>query len=520
MLLFGCGSNLTVDHAIDVAGYPPCTSGKGGTLVTSESPGLEVTVNVNAARQTMLGFGASDCWSIQHVGRWPIEKREAIADLLFEAGLDPAGDPRGIGLSVWRFNIGAGSSRQDHINREWRKADTFFSEDFSDYDWNRLPGQRWFLDAAARRGVERLIAFVNSPPITMTKNGRAYCDSSSGSTNLAAGREEDFAAFLADVIQHFREIEGIEFDTLSPFNEPQWEWDTGTQEGCRYSVADIKRVIKALADQPGFGDTRIEIPESGSILDLWEGESYLWSLFDPSSSNDVGDKVASSISGHSYKTDLPSTGLVEHRRTLRSELDRFEGLRYSMTEFCVLGEHGAGRDLGIDTALHVARVIHFDLTLAEASSWQWWLAVSPYDYKDGLVYIDKDRSEGEFSESKLLWAMGNFSRFVRPGMVRLEIRRSDEKPAEETTDGLMVSSFFDRDREIIASVVVNFSHHRASVKLTIEGAEVDRWIPYVTDTANDLGAFATVPANRAVTVPARSVVTLVGKARTRKRSDP
>ena len=50
MLLFGCGSNLTVDHAIDVAGYPPCTSGKGGTLVTSESTGLEVTVNVNIAR--------------------------------------------------------------------------------------------------------------------------------------------------------------------------------------------------------------------------------------------------------------------------------------------------------------------------------------------------------------------------------------------------------------------------------------------------------------------------------------
>ena len=36
-------------------------------------------------------------------------------------------------------------------------------------------------------------------------------------------------------------------------------------------------------------------------------------------------------------------------------------------------------------ALYMARVIHYDLTLAHASSWQWWLAISPYDYKDGLV---------------------------------------------------------------------------------------------------------------------------------------
>ncbi len=33
----------------------------------------------------------------------------------------------------------------------------------------------------------------------------------------------------------------------------------------------------------------------------------------------------------------------------------------------------------------MARVIHYDLTVGGASSWQWWLAVSPYDYKDGLV---------------------------------------------------------------------------------------------------------------------------------------
>lgn len=31
------------------------------------------------------------------------------------------------------------------------------------------------------------------------------------------------------------------------------------------------------------------------------------------------------------------------------------------------------------------------------------------------VYVDKAQYDGQFHPSKLLWALGNFSRFVRPG---------------------------------------------------------------------------------------------------------
>lgn len=506
-----CGCAPSARPSIDAAGYPACVPGSGGDLGTSESAGLEVTIDLDAARQTMLGFGASDCWSIQHVGRWPIETRQAIADLLFETGLDGGGDPRGIGLSIWRFNIGAGSSRTEHIGLPWRRADTFLDDTLADYDWNRLPGQRWFLQAASARGVRRFIAFVNSPPVTMTRNGRAFCDPESGTTNLADGREADFAAFLADIVEHFREVEGVEFDTISPFNEPQWDWERGTQEGCRYSVADMKRVVDALASEPGLGPTRIEIPESGSLLDLWRGERYLEAFFDPQGAAYVGGTVAPRIAAHCYKTDLPETGLVESRRALREALVRYQGLRYSMTEFCVLGEHGVGRDLGIDTALHVARVIHFDLALAGASSWQWWLAVSPYDYKDGLIYIEKDPDGGEYLESKLLWAMGNFSRFVRPGMIRLELERSDGATEEETVESVMVSSYLDPHRGVVATVFVNWMEESAPVRLAVEGGDVGGWIPYVTSVDASLEAFEFVPTDRTVRLPARSVVTLVGR---------
>jgi hypothetical protein len=74
-------------------------------------------------------------------GMW---KGPTIADLLFETGLDGYKNPRGIGLSAWRFNLGAGSSRQSNISDSWRRADTFLDANLLGYDWSRCPGQRWF----------------------------------------------------------------------------------------------------------------------------------------------------------------------------------------------------------------------------------------------------------------------------------------------------------------------------------------------------------------------------------------
>ena len=61
----------------------------------------------------------------------------------------------------------------------------------------------------------------------------------------------------------------------------------------------------------------------------------------------------------------------------------------------------------------MARVLHADLTIANASSWQWWLGISPGDFKDGLVYVDRDTKA--LYDSKLLWGVGNYSHFLRRG---------------------------------------------------------------------------------------------------------
>src|SRR5690606_17208450 len=141
------------------------------------------------------------------------------------------GSPVGIGLSAWRFNIGAGSARQgaaSGIRDRLRRASSFMHEDGS-FDPGAQPGQRTFLRDSRDRGVDQFYAFVNSPPIPLTRNGQAH-SSGGNAANLAPERYGEFAAHLRDVLLAVQQQDGVTFDFVSPFNEPQWDWDGG-QEG-------------------------------------------------------------------------------------------------------------------------------------------------------------------------------------------------------------------------------------------------------------------------------------------------
>ena len=77
----------------------------------------------------MEGFGASDAWRCQFIGKnWPITKRKKIAEWLFSKEVDSDGNPKGIGLTQWRFYIGAGTTEQgdsSNIKNEWRRSESF-----------------------------------------------------------------------------------------------------------------------------------------------------------------------------------------------------------------------------------------------------------------------------------------------------------------------------------------------------------------------------------------------------------
>jgi O-glycosyl hydrolase len=417
-----------------------------------------------------------------------VEKRERIADLLFSRQVDAQGSPRGIGLSVWRFNLGAGTAEQGDasgIKNPWRRAECFQNAD-GRYDWSRQAGQRWFLQAAKARGVDAFLAFSNSPPVHLTRNGKGYATKGSPHLNLKPGRLADFSKFLVDVVEHFEKA-GLRFDYLSPINEPQWAWDEADQEGTPASNSEIRELVGLLSRElstRGLG-TRIVIGEAGTIghvlkkMDDDGRDDQARFFFDRASSSDISrlPNVLPVISAHDYHSVWPLEKQVEYRGMLKQALRAASpDLGYWMSEYCVLEEPndeiggGAGRDLGMTLALYVARMIHHDLTVADARSWQWWTAVSQVDFKDGLVYLDDGSKtnggrmgpetttllhDGTVRDSKLLWALGNYSQFVRPGAVRVQCQ---VEPEQSIANGLLASAYKRPDGALVV-VLVNLSRH-------------------------------------------------------------
>jgi hypothetical protein len=202
-------------------------------------------------------------------------------------------------------------------------------------------------------------------------------------------------------------------------------------------------------------------------------------------------------------------------------LARYKKAQLWESEYCILegpeGKGGRGRDLTMNTALDVARIMHYDLTVANASAWQWWLAMSNSDFKDGLLYTDYQKSGDPPSiiTSKLLWAFGNFSKFIRPGMQRVELQGEGHNMR-----GLLGSAWLDDDRSRLVVVYLNEGTADETILLSTEFKKRRVYAPdiypFITSDkpGDDLKQYPTVqPDSQGVltyTIPARSAVTLVG----------
>ncbi|MBE9661646.1 xylanase [Mucilaginibacter myungsuensis] len=478
----------------------------------------KISIDPGKTYQAISNFSASDAWACQFVGNWPDAKRNAIADLLFSTQNKADGSPKGIGLNMWRFNIGAGSTEQGSeggIRDEWHRAESFYNAD-GFYNWQKQAGQLWFLKAAKERGVKEFLGFTNSPPVKFTINGRAFADK--GKVNIAPEKYIDFATYLADVVKGVEKTAKIKFNYISPFNEPQWDWSDNKQEGSPYTNAEIAGAVKVM--DKVFTNRKIKskliIAEAGQINYLYTKSNkpgkgmQIADFFRLGSANYIGNlpTVAHTVTAHSYFTTSPLASSIKMRKALADSVAAIKGLDFWQSEYCILGDNageinGNKRDLGMDAALYMASVIHTDLAVANASAWQWWLAISAYDYKDGLIYVDKNKTDGNFYTSKMLWVLGNYSRFIKPGSVRVDV----SVLADGLAKPLMVSAY-KKGRELVI-VVVNQNTEEVNIDLADVPFKAGQLSSYVTSQIDELKLNNVNSAK--VNIPKRAVVTLTGK---------
>lgn len=509
-------------------------SGEGTSTTTS------LDINLSTNLQTMESFGASDAWQCNFIGNnWPTDKRNKIADLLFSKELDADGNPKGIGLSLWRFNLGAGSSEQgdaSDIGDEWRRTECFTSDGVT-YDMTKQAGQVWFMKAAKQRGTEKLLAFANSAPVYLTQNGKAYA-SIKEFYNLKDGKMSELADFWVNSLSKLKSEHGLTIDYVSPFNEPQYEWDGTGQEGSPATNANIYSLVSTLSPKLASSgiDAQIVVGEAGAYEPLYKTVSGKESrsnqidyFFGANSTKNIAglSNVKKTISAHSYWQAWPLSDLVSSRQSAATKIASANISLWS-SEYCVLespgtselpGGSGNGRDLGMQLALWTARIISTDIAVGGVTSWQWWTAISRGDYKDGLIHVDNGSSngagdanyckyDGYIRESKTLWALGNFSFFIKPGMIRVQIPSVNNAAA---VNDVMVTAYKDESSKKLVIVAVNSTTSVKDYKLNLTGGTLvdNKLMPYTTSESSSLKKGTAVDVS-GFEIPARSVVTYVG----------
>lgn len=437
-----------------------------------------LVINTNERYQTIESFGASGAWWAQDVGGWDDQNRNRMIELLFDQNT-------GIGLSLYRHNIGGGSV--DDIIDPWRGTETF-EVDKGVYDWSRDANAIWVLKAAYAVGVEQFVVFANSPTGRMTISGKAN-GHQDGDSNLREDMVEDFAQYLVDVTRHLRDDEGIPVGWISPINEPQWDWQPSKgQEGCHYTTGEILAVTRALLDaiETNGLDVKVSAPEAGE----WKfAQVYAQTLF--SDDPEVAARL-DHFAIHSYWSEFKS------KLSFMSFMSReYPDIKVWMTEWTEMVQ---GRDYGMDSALVMANVIHDDIVLAGVTSWQYWIAVSKYNFRDGLIYTDEYKQN--IRETKRLWAMGNFSRFIRPGAVRVG--------ATSDHEGLRVSAYTTPDGGGLVVVAINTTEQAIPAELSVLAAQsLSTAEVYETSEANDLTLIFSGDTPEDIAFSPQSVTTLV-----------
>jgi len=157
-------------------------------------------------------------------------------------------------------------------------------------------------------------------------------------------------------------------------------------------------------------------------------------------------------------------------------------------------------DTTIDSGLRTAQMVHDNLVLGGVSAFHyWWLMPSGTSGGNGALTANN-------TLLPRAWALGNWSKFVRPGFVRVA--------ADPLSQEYVYSSaFLDAAGGRFVLVVINQAYFDVDQDFAITGGTVATLTPWLTATGQNLVAQATVPVTDggvSVTLPMRSVTTFVG----------
>jgi len=422
-------------------------------LTVNSVSGPTVTVDGTTVYQTMEGFGAAVAF--QSGNPWTT----AEADLLF-CGY-PVVSPcaqAGAGLSLLRFQI----------------------EPDGSYPFTTQ------MQEAYARGA-RIWGTPWTAPASYKTNG----DVDNGGY-LVSSDYQDWANYLSNYITTLTTTYNVPIYALSVQNEPNL---STSYQSMNYSSQNFHDFIlnnlgpTVASNNPGL---KIMMPEESG----WEMDLASATEADANASNYV-----SIIAAHGYADFSPGSFTVN------------PGQEVWMTENSCIGTYlascpnGTATDFDMANGLSWAVTMHNYLTAANINAWVWWWGVNSVTC-DGQGLINDSNAGGACSGTVVppkFWITGNFSRFVRPGWVRIGATAT---PAS----GVFVSAYMDPATGQFAVVVINQNGSSEPLNFVLNGLTASSLTPWETSSSLNLAQQPSIVGSGgsfSVTLDPSSVTTLV-----------
>ncbi|KAK5651584.1 hypothetical protein OQA88_11857 [Cercophora sp. LCS_1] len=447
-----------------------------GTLEARQA--VSISVNLAQTYQTMDGFGTSEAFqravTIQRLSE--TEQRRAL-DLLFSMD-------KGAGLSILRNGIGSSPDMRDDHMVSIQPKSPGGPNAAPQYVWDKSDnGQLWVSrEAVHTYGVKTIYANAWSAPGYMKTNGNDANGGSlcgvSGASCSSGDWKQAFANYLVQYIKYYN-AENITITHLGFLNEPDYTTSYASMRSSGTQAADFIKILRPTLDNNNLTDVIINCCDTMS----WTAANGMLGQM-RSVENMIG-----TVTGHAYTSSATSQLSTKHKTWMTEAADNngaWTSAWYS--------NGGAGE------GMTWANNIYSAITGGNVSAYLYWIGAQdrPSTTNSKMIRVVNKAVD----PSKRLWAMANWSRFVRPGAVRLGASGS----------GVRTTAFKNVDG-MVSVQVINSGNGR-DVTITVSGGDfkATNATAWVTDNTRDCNTIpATVDASGKVTgnVPARSMVTFV-----------
>ncbi|OIW28300.1 glycoside hydrolase [Coniochaeta ligniaria NRRL 30616] len=463
-----------------MAALSQAAAANSASSLPSRQSGATITVDLSKTYQTIDGFGTSEAFQrAVQMSKLPESEQRKALDLLFST-------TKGAGLSILRNGIGSSPDMSsDHMVSIAPKNPGGPTKPLV-YQWDGSDNKQLWVAQEAQHtyGVQTIYADAWSAPGYMKTNGNdanggSLCGVTGASCSSGDWRQA-YADYLVRYIQFYQES-NVTITHVGFLNEPDLTTSYASMRSNGQQAADFIKVLHPTLEKANLGS---QVGIACCDAEGWSSQAGMLSSLRP-----VDDRL-SVVTAHGY-TSPPSSPMNTRHRVWLTEAADLNGAWTTAW----YGSGGAGE--GMTWADNIFRAI----VDANCSAYLYWVGVQGGDTNSKMVRI----GNGAVQPSKRLWAFGQWSRFVRPGAVRVGSSTSGG------ASGLKVAAFRNVDGSV-AVQLINSAGGAAKVNVRLSGgADAPVAKAWVTDNTREIGDLESSISGgvTSASIPSRSMATIL-----------